>query len=157
MNAAQPRDYFFMAKALLLASKAARCDEVPVGALIVDRNGTVIGRGYNQIEKKMCQTAHAELIAISRASKKLFNWRLEGCTLYVTLQPCTMCMGAIRLSRIARVVYGATSPLFGFHLDNEQFLRLYKKDTFEITPGIGQHEAAEILKHFFKIKRDEKA
>jgi len=154
MHAATPRDYFFMDLALQLARKAAARNEVPVGAVVVDAEGIVIGKGYNRVETTFSQVAHAEVTAIQRATKKIKNWRLEECTLYVTLQPCVMCMGLIRLSRLVRVVYGAESPLFGYHLDNELFLRLYKKDALEITPGVSSNEAAEILKQFFKIKRN---
>ncbi len=107
-----------MRQALKLAQKAAVIDEVPIGALVVNEQGVILGRGYNMVEKLCTQTAHAELRALTQAGKKVGDWRLNGCWLYVTLQPCAMCLNSIKLSRIQGVVYGAESPLFGYHLDN---------------------------------------
>ncbi|OQA35764.1 MAG: tRNA-specific adenosine deaminase [Candidatus Dependentiae bacterium ADurb.Bin331] len=146
-------DDFCMKKALLLAKRAFRADEVPVGALVVDSSNKVIGRGYNQVEKRKSQRAHAEQLAIEQACKKIGDWRLEGCTLYVTLEPCTMCMGLIKLSRIERVVFGAASPLFGYQLDKNRKSQLYKKGVIKIRKGVGKATAAALLKDFFKNKR----
>ncbi len=112
----QTLDQKYMKMALAQAKKAFAADEVPIGAIVVDSEGQVMGRGYNQVEKKHLQTAHAEVIAISRACKKVGDWRLNDCTLYVTLEPCTICMGLVGLSRVKRVVFGAQSTLFGYQL-----------------------------------------
>lgn len=149
----QAVDDFFMKKALLLAKRAFRADEVPVGAVVVDATQKVVGRGYNQVEKHKSQRAHAEQLAIEQACKKNNDWRLSGNTLYVTLEPCTMCMGLIRLSRIERVVFGAPSPLFGYQLDKNRKSQLYKKGIIKIRKGVGKAIAAALLKEFFKNKR----
>ena len=100
-------DEEYMLKALELAEKAYALGEIPVGAIVVSPEGEIIGEGYNLREQLMSPTAHAEVIAIEQAAKKLGSWRLSGCTLYVTLEPCPMCAGAIINSRLKRVVYGA--------------------------------------------------
>ncbi len=145
-------DEYYMQLALKQAKKAFTIDEVPIGALVIDEVGKVLGRGYNQVEKKHQQIAHAEVIAISQACKKIGDWRLNNCTLYVTLEPCSMCMGLIRLSRLKRVVFGARSKLFGYQLDKEVQFPLYKKG-IEVKEGILADNAVEILKKFFKRKR----
>lgn len=151
------QDHFFMGKALQQAQRAFKNDEVPVGAIIVNSHGAIIGRGYNQVEKKHSQLAHAELIALQKASKKLDDWRLIGCWIYVTLEPCTMCMAAIRLSRCAGVVYGANSPQFGYQLvDKGSPFKLYKENVVEIVKGVGAHQSAKLLKGFFRVKRTKK-
>jgi len=147
------RDDSFMKKALRLAQKAFDADEVPVGALVVDQEGIIIGRGYNQVEKRNCQRAHAEQLAIQQACAKRKDWRLDNCTLYVTLEPCKMCIGLIEISRIKYLVYGASSPLFGYQLDNEQGSQLYKKSIKAVRPGVLADQAAALLKQFFKRKR----
>jgi tRNA(adenine34) deaminase len=146
------KDHFFMHKALKLAHKAYSLDEVPIGAIAVDCQGTIIGRGYNLVEKKHTQRAHAEVIALEQAAKKKKDWRLEGCWLYVTLEPCTMCMGLIQLSRLQGVVYAASSPLFGY-LDSSTTSFVYRKDTPIIIAGVGAQESAQLLRLFFKEKR----
>src|SRR3990167_10795132 len=99
------------------ALKANKIDEVPIGAILVDATGKIVAVGYNQIEKKGSQLAHAEMQVLAKAAKKMKNWRLSELTLYVTLQPCLMCLGALYLSRVSRVVYGVTSLKFGVSLD----------------------------------------
>lgn len=101
-----------MRQALRQAELAFDAGEVPIGCVIV-REGRVVGKGYNQVESLKDATAHAEILAIGAASGALDNWRLEGCTLYVTLEPCPMCAGAILNSRVARVVYGSADSRFG--------------------------------------------
>lgn len=142
-----------MQKALDQAAKAFAADEVPIGAVVINSAGEIIGRGYNQVEKQKCQTAHAEVIALEKACKKMGDWRLENCTMFVTLEPCIMCMGLIQLSRISTLVFGARSPLFGYHLDNYMESQLYKKGIITIKEGVLQDQAAELLKRFFKQKR----
>ena len=148
------KDLFFMQEALAQAQCAYEIDEVPIGAVVVNPAGVIIGRGYNSVERDCTQRAHAESLAIENAGKSLGDWRLNGCWLYVTLEPCSMCMGLIRLSRLAGVVYGAPSPLFGFHLDNQEDLWVYKRDAIVVRDGVMADEAAELLKKFFQNKRE---
>lgn len=147
---------FYMKKALALAQKAADTDEVPIGALIIDAHGKIIARAWNTVEKNKSQIEHAELKAIAKAGKKRGDWRLQGCWLYVTLEPCAMCMNAIVLARLAGVVYGASSPLFGYQkVDKGLGDWLYKKDTLGIIGGICKEMSAQLLQQFFKKKRKE--
>lgn len=104
---AMTQDEEYMTKALELAEKAYALGEIPVGAIVVSPEGEIIGEGYNLRELHGSPTAHAEVLAIEQAAKRLGQWRLTGCTLYVTLEPCPMCAGAIMNSRLKRVVYGA--------------------------------------------------
>ncbi len=140
-----------MSLALEQARIAAIHDEVPIGAVIVDENGDVIARAYNQVEKKRTQTAHAEMLALAEAGKKR-GWRLEGCVMYVTLEPCAMCMHALYLSRVSELIYGASSPLFGFRLDKHVDYSIYKV-LMKIRSGVCAEQAAALLKVFFKSKR----
>ena len=146
-------DAYFMHKALKLAQKAYRQDEVPIGAVVISSRGEILGRGYNRTEQDCSQSRHAEVCAIERAGKKLQDWRLDGCTLYVTLEPCLMCMSLMSISRVTRIVYGAESPLFGYHLDKEILPQLYKKHIKGITSGILEEESRMLLEQFFKHKR----
>ena len=100
-------DEEYMTKALELAARAYELGECPVGAVVVDPDGKIIGEGYNLREQLQSPTAHAEILAIEQAAKALGSWRLTGCTLYVTLEPCPMCAGAVMNSRLKRLVYGA--------------------------------------------------
>jgi tRNA(adenine34) deaminase len=145
-------DEWFMQQALAQARKAARNHEVPVGALVVDARARIVGRAYNQTVKRQSPLAHAELLAITKAARRQGDWRLAGCTLYVTIEPCALCMHAIIASRIVRVVYGAPSPLYGFSLDKYCSFDLYKKP-LAITSGVAAKQAQQYLKLFFKQKR----
>ena len=107
-----PKEEFYMWEALTLAREAAAAGEVPVGCVIV-RDGAIIGRGRNRREEKQAVNSHAELEAMAQANAAVGSWRLEGCELYVTLEPCPMCAGAILNARIARVYYGARDSAFG--------------------------------------------
>lgn len=147
------QDIFFMSLALKQAQKALHNQEIPVGAIVVDGNGMVLSRAMNSVEKSHTQQAHAESLAITKAGKKISDWRLEGCWVYVTLEPCAMCMQLMLLSRVSGVVFGALSPLFGYHLDNSLAIQLYKKRTLTIIQGVSQEEAKILLKQFFKDKR----
>lgn len=150
----QNKDLFFMQEALAEAQCAQQMGEVPIGAVIVNPEGIIIARAYNSVERDCTQRSHAESLAIELAGKHLGDWRLQGCWLYVTLEPCSMCMGLIKLSRLAGVVYGAPSPLFGFHLDNQDDLWVYKRDTLSVIEGVMADEAAGLLKRFFHKRRE---
>jgi tRNA(adenine34) deaminase len=147
------KDIYFMQQALRLAEKAFQADEVPIGSIVVNAQGKIIGRGFNIVEQKNTQVAHAEMLALQKAGAKNGDWRLEECWLYVTLEPCAMCMHMSLLSRIEGIVFGARSPLFGFHLDNSLSLALYKKSAPTIIEGVCADEAALLLKRFFQTKR----
>jgi tRNA(adenine34) deaminase len=149
-------DIYFMKKAIKLAQKAYDIGEVPIGAVVVAPDGKIIGRGYNLVEKNNNPLAHAELFAIAKAAKKIGDWRLEGCSIYVTLQPCGMCFHAVGVSRCSRLVYGAESPLFGYPLDSVNGIQIYKKHVEEIVGGVCGEQAAKLLKCFFKKRRIEK-
>ena len=146
-------DLEMMERALVLARQAIDLGEVPVGALIV-RDRSIISQAFNLRETLHDATAHAERIAITLAGRALGSWRLESCTLYVTLEPCAMCAGAIVLSRIARVVYGATDPKAGacaslYRLVSDPRLN----HRAAITSGILERECGEILSLFFQERR----
>jgi tRNA(Arg) A34 adenosine deaminase TadA len=150
-------DSFYMGQSLIQAQKAFDCDEVPIGAIIVDKTGKIIARAYNQVEKKESQLAHAELQVLAKATKKMKRWRLNDLTIYVTLQPCIMCMGALILSRIDRIVYAANSPLFGCDLDKQEWFGIYK-DSLPVIEFQEHIESIKLLKNFFikqrRIKND---
>ncbi|MEX2176338.1 MAG: tRNA adenosine(34) deaminase TadA [Pirellulaceae bacterium] len=146
----------YMRRALAEAVAALEAEEVPVGAIIV-HEGRVIAAAHNQREQLHDPTAHAEMIAITQAAEALENWRLEECTLYVTLEPCIMCSGAILQARIPVVVYGATDPKAGavqtlFHLLSDTRLN----HRCQVVPGILAAACGEILTHFFQQRRLEK-
>lgn len=147
-----PFHHQYMKEALTLARQAYDHDEVPIGALIVDTEGTIIGQGFNRVEQQKSQLAHAELLAIAQATALREDWRLDGCTIYVTLEPCSMCFSAIQLSRITTLVYGASSPRFGYQLDKIAMEGVYKKD-IKTVHGVCADEAQELVKQFFKKKR----
>ena len=145
-------DIVFMREAMSLATMAEEIDEVPVGALIV-RDGKVIAKAYNTREHSKCATHHAEILAIEQACRTLGGWRLPGCTLYVTMEPCAMCAGAIINARIPRVVFGAPDLRFGAFgsLINLADVPLNHKP--EIVGGVLKDENIEILRSYFKKKR----
>lgn len=145
-------DDFGMMHALLQAQKAFDINEVPIGAIILDKDGKIIARAYNQVEKKRSQLAHAELQVLAKATKKLQRWRLNDVTIYVTLQPCVMCIGALVLSRVKRIVYAANSPLFGCALDKEDWFGIYK-DSLPIIELQERVESVQLLKKFFIKQR----
>ncbi len=144
----------YMKLALKEAQKANEIDEVPIGAIIV-KNGKIVSRAHNLREKSQISTAHAEVIAINKACKKLNTWRLEGCVLYVTLEPCTMCAGASILSRVDGIVYGAKDPKGG-SLGSLYDISLIKGFNHYpwIISGICEEESSELLKNFFRSKRN---
>ncbi len=143
-------DQTFMHKAFEEAVKAYDADEVPIGAVVVTSEGAIIGSGYNQTEKSHSQSRHAEVLAIEQAGSTIRDWRLRGCTLYVTVEPCLMCMSLICLSRISRVVYGARSPLFGYQIEKELLPAVYKKHLKGVTSGVLEDESQRLIEEFFK-------
>ena len=137
--------------ALEEAKKAFKNNDVPVGCIILDENNNLLSKGYNQKEKEQDLTLHAEIVAIKDASKQIHNWRLDKCTLVVTLSPCLMCLGAIISSRIKRIVIGTydDSKEFDFRL----FKDLLFENNIELIDGIKEKECSDIIKEFFKTKR----
>lgn len=146
-------DQKYMTLALKQAKKAYELGEVPIGAIITSPDGKVLGQGYNKTESSNCQSRHAEVIAIEKACKKIGDWRLTDCSIYMTLEPCLMCFALIGLSRIKKLVYGAKSPLFGYHIDNLCSNGLYQKHIKEIYSGVCSDVITVLLKQFFKDKR----
>jgi tRNA(adenine34) deaminase len=156
VSLAEIQDRGFMQQALVEAETAARLGEVPIGAVVV-RGGEVIGRGYNLREASNDPTSHAEMVAIRQAAATLDSWRLLECTLYVTLEPCVMCMGAIILARIPRLVFacrdpraGAVGSIYDFSRD-ERF-----NHRVEVTEGVLANECSELLSGFFQSLRARK-
>lgn len=147
----------FMKEAIKQAKKAYALREVPIGCVIV-YEGKIIARGYNRRNTDKNTTSHAEMNAIRKASKKLGDWRLEGCTLYVTLEPCQMCAGAIIQARIDKVVIGSMNPKAGCA---GSVLNLLEMDGFnhkaEVERGVLEAECSEMLSGFFRELRKEKA
>lgn len=146
-------DEEYMEKALELARKAASRGEIPVGAIVVDKNGAVIGEGFNRREELQSPTAHAEVLAIEQAAKTLKNRRLSGCTLYVTLEPCPMCAGAVMNAGLKRLVYGAFDDKNGAcasvaTLFDEKFTHIPM-----VRSRVLKERCGEILSEFFKDKR----
>ena len=146
-------DEKYMKEALKEARKAYNLGEVPIGCVIV-YEGRIIGRGYNRRNTDKTTLAHAEISAIKKASKIIGDWRLEGCTLYVTLEPCQMCSGAIIQARIDRVVMGSMNPKAGC---GGSLLNILENESFNhqalVTRGILEDECSEILTRFFKELR----
>ena len=147
-------DCVYMKKALELAEIAAQQGEVPVGAVVVkDSTGEIIGRGFNRREYGRSPLTHAEIIAIDEASRRLGGWRLIDCELFVTLEPCPMCAGAMINSRIERVVFGAFDPKAGSCGSVVNLFELPYNHKPELVGGVLESECAEILSEFFKQLR----
>ena len=149
-------DAYWMGKAIAQARKAQEIGEVPIGAVVV-KDGVVIAAGHNLRESRQDPAAHAELIAIRKAARKLANWRLTGATLYVTLEPCTMCMGAVILSRLDRIVFGSHDPkggaagsLYDLSCDPRLNHRVL------VTSGVRGEETSALLSAFFADLRARK-
>jgi tRNA(adenine34) deaminase len=147
-------DRFFMAKAVAEARKAADRGEVPIGAVVV-RDGRIVSRGHNRPISRHDPTAHAEVIALRAAARKLGNYRLTGCDLYVSLEPCAMCLGAVVQARMRRLVYGASDPKSGAVRSVMRFPFGKMNHRPEISGGVRVDECAAILKSFFRKKRRE--
>ena len=145
-------DIYYMKIALKEAEKAYKHGEVPIGAVIV-KNNKIIGKGYNLKEKKYNAMAHAEILAITKASKKIKNWRLNGCTIYVTMIPCPMCASAINQSRISKVIYGTVPNT----VDKEIIYKILNGNEYgvpvEIVENVLNDECSSIIRKFFKKKR----
>jgi len=156
MNLWKPEDEPFMREAIAEAMKAEADGDIPVGA-VIEKDGVIIARAGNARKLSDDPTAHAEVLAIREAAKVVGNWRLEGCTLYVTLEPCTMCAGALVLSRLKRVVFGATDPKAGA----VESLYTVLGDTRlnhnpEVAGGLLAEESALLLRTFFRARRGKK-
>ena len=146
-------DEKYMKEALCQAKKAYALGEVPIGCVIVC-DGKIIGRGYNRRNTDKNTLNHAEITAIRKASKKTGDWRLEGCTIYITLEPCQMCSGAIVQSRMDRAVIGCMNPKAGCAGSILNILQMKEfNHQVEITYGVLEEECSELLKHFFKELR----
>ena len=145
-------DEFYMREAIRLAREAEKMDEVPVGALIV-RDGEIIAEAHNLRETSKCATHHAELLAIEAACRKLGGWRLIGATLYVTMEPCAMCAGAIVNARIPRVVYGTRDIRFGAFGSALDLSKIPLNHTPEVIGGVLEDETRTLLTEYFKKKR----
>ncbi|MGB3365181.1 MAG: tRNA adenosine(34) deaminase TadA [Thermodesulfobacteriota bacterium] len=151
-------DRKFMLLAIEQAQLAGSIGEVPIGSVITDQNHHLISTGHNLRESSHDPTAHAEIIAIRQASEKLQSWRMEGATLYVTLEPCTMCIGAIVLARISRLVFGARDPKAGavysvYNIGTDDKLN----HNVEVIEGVCETECSDLLKDFFKDLRKKPA
>jgi tRNA(adenine34) deaminase len=146
-------DYEFMRRAIALAEQAAAVGEVPVGALVV-KDGEIIGEGYNQPINSCDPTGHAEIVAMRNASAAVQNYRLSGCDLYVTIEPCTMCVGAMIHARIGKIIFGAPEPRAGAL---ESQLRLldggHYNHSIDFQGGVLAEECGEIISSFFRRKR----
>lgn len=160
MDVAKVRSEFdekMMHHALELANKAEALGEIPVGAVLVDEDGNIIGEGWNLSIVQNDPTAHAEIIALRNGAKNIQNYRLLNTTLYVTLEPCTMCAGAILHSRIKRLVFGASDYKTGVVGSRFHFFDDYKMNhTLEITSGVLAEECSQKLSAFFQKRRAEK-
>jgi tRNA(adenine34) deaminase len=147
-------DERWMETALELAREAAALGEVPVGAVVVAADGRVLGRGHNRREIDQDPLAHAEILALREAARTCGSWRLEGATLYVTLEPCAMCAGAIVLSRVDRLVFGAVDPKAGFCGSLGDLVRDPRLNHRpEVSSGVRAAESAELLREFFAALR----
>ena len=150
-------DEYYMKKALAQAARALKLGEVPIGCVVV-HDDKIIGRGYNRRNTDHSTLSHAEITAIKKASKKINDWRLEDCTLYVTLEPCQMCAGAIVQSRVKRVVIGAMNKKAGCA---GSIFNLLEEDRFnhkaEVVRGVLENECSEMMSMFFKELRAKKS
>lgn len=150
-------DVVFMREALRLAEQASALGEVPVGALLV-RNGQVIGRGFNQPVSSHDPTAHAEIRALREAGQVVANYRLPDTTLYVTIEPCTMCLGAIIHARVERIVFGAPEPRYGALVSGQKLLESAPFNHLPVVQGgVLENECASLMKQFFARKRKQAA
>ena len=153
----QTEDEYWMSLALEQAGLAYDCDEVPVGAVLTDASGEIITRGHNQPISSIDPTAHAEIVVIRAAARLLQNYRLPQTTLYVTLEPCAMCVGALVQARVGRIVFGALEPKTGAIRSAHQFFEDGQFNHYpQISGGILEKECAELMSRFFQQKRQAK-
>ncbi len=146
-------DEKYMGEALRQAEEAARCDEVPIGAVLV-KGGKILSADRNRREELSDATAHAEILVLRQAGSLLGGWRLSGCTLYVTLEPCPMCAGAMVMARLGRLVYGTVDPKGGAAGTLYDLVRDKKLNhRLEVSSGILEAECAALLQSFFKKRR----
>ncbi len=150
------RDHeFFMTEALKEARKAFEKEEVPIGAVAVHKGTTIIGRAHNQVEMLHDATAHAEMLAITQAAEYLENWRLADCTLYVTVEPCMMCCGAMVLSRLPTLVYGTNDPKHGAVVSIAKALENpHLNHRVNVVSGVLQDQCTEMMSEFFQRVRN---
>lgn len=146
-------DRYYMSRALRYAQEAARRGEVPVGAVIVNSAGLIIAGAGNRVERERSQSAHAEMRAVGQAGKKLGNWRLTGCSIYITLEPCTACLALLIQSRISEVIYAVDSPKYGFSLDKKVTFWLYLLPLRVRKVSAGEEQARSLLTLFFIEQR----
>lgn len=147
-------DEAYMQQALTLAAQAADCGEVPVGAIVVSAEGAVIGRGYNQPLSQHDPTAHAEVMALRDAAANIKNYRLSGCRLYVTIEPCSMCAGALVHARIAELIFGAKEPRAGVVCSQQQLLDSdWLNHRCQWRGGVLEEACARQMKAFFAARR----
>ncbi len=143
-----------MDEALIEAEKAYRIDEVPIGAVIVDSNGAILSRSHNLKEKVFNPCGHAEILAIVEAAKKIKNWRLKECSIYVTLEPCPMCLNAMVQARIEKLYFGAYDSKGGSLSLNYNFYKDQKLNhSFSVVGGVRHFECSKLLSQFFREKR----
>lgn len=151
-------DEDWMRQALTLAEQAAAHGEVPVGAVLVSATGELLGAGFNHPIASHDPTAHAEIVALRAAARAQQNYRLPGSTLYVTIEPCTMCVGAMIHARVGRVVFGAPEPRFGALVSQR---RLLEEGAFnhlmQVESGVLAQECSALMREFFKARRDQKS
>jgi len=149
----QPQDQQFMQAALQQAAKAFAADEVPIGAVVVSE-GLIVGAGYNQSRTLNDPTAHAEVLALRHAAAKLASYRLTDVSLYVTVEPCLMCSGALLEARVQRLIYGAREPKTGAVISTAETLMSPRcQHRVAVTEGVLQAECAELMQSFFRNKR----
>lgn len=150
----KPADIDFMRLALAEAEQAAACGEVPVGAVLV-QEGRVVGKGFNQPIRSHDPSAHAEMVALRQAAQAQQNYRLPNSTLYVTLEPCTMCAGLLIHSRVTRLVFGASEPRAGAVISRSQILaQPWMNHRIEVEGGVLEDECAALLTEFFRARRE---
>lgn len=153
----QMNDLFYMTMALEEAQKASQMGEVPVGAVLVDGEGVILARTHNQPITLCDPSAHAEMLAIRKGGERSGNYRLTGATLYSTIEPCVMCMGAVIHARLSRIVFGARDPKWGAAGSLYDFASDARLNhTLEVVSGVCENEAAEIIRGFFRNKRSKK-